>query len=547
MATKEAVKGPAALAYGRGFTKREPFLRRARRISRLTVTSLFREQGDTEQTSEDVPWQTFGAYCLNTLSSKATLQAFPPGTPYVKYKAEKSVLDSLGDIPDEQRGALKANIEKGLAAVETEYAEACEEDGDRVVLFDAMRHLLAGGNHGLHVQNDATLRGIPLEQYVVKRDFAGVLNWACIEDLMDYDTAPPVVKDIAHHKGYEITTEAGGNGVPTPDQLPIAVYTYIRRTPTGQYRVVQETWGEEIPKTEYVYDADQLPYLFLRMVALKNEDYGRSYCEDYEGDLQALDGFTQIVFEGSASVATLKWLVKPGGVTNKEMFAKLPNGGVMTGDPEDVGAVSSQYSREIAVADGLIDKIVNRLARIFLLYSSIQRSGERVTAEEIATMRQDLDAGLGGLFSNILVFWQYPMAHVKAKRLQTLGRMTKLPKGTTKLKVLTGDAALGRAQAQGALDQVMQKFSALFPQAFTQFVNPGNYLSRALTAEHVDPDGLAKSDDEIAQEAAQVQQQALAHEVAPEVVRQGGEMIQNQQQADLAPTEAAAPSEGVTS
>lgn len=49
------------------------------------------------------------------------------------------------------------------------------------------------------------------------------------------------------------------------------------------------------------------------MNLLAGENYGRSYCEDFEGDLQSLDGYEQTIQEGSMAAATFVRLVRPGG------------------------------------------------------------------------------------------------------------------------------------------------------------------------------------------------------------------------------------------
>lgn len=531
-----AHKGPAARAYQRGLAEREPYLERARRISRLTITSLFRDEGDNAHTSVVVPWQTFGAYAVNTLAAKYVIAVFPPGIPYIKLKPTREVLLETSAMTDpDQAGKLRAEIDKGLSAVETEFAEACEEDGDRMVSFDTARHLIIGGNHCEKTLKGGRIQGIPLERYVVFRDKMGNVLEAVIEDPMSWESLPDDIKRIALDAGYEVEYEEGGSRMPKLHQQSVCVYTHIIRK-GERYETYQEVWGRKVPGTEATYaDYATLPYNFLRMVALKNESYGRSHCEDYEGDLQTLDGLWQIIVEGSAALAQLKWLVKPGGVTNKKTFAELPNGGVMTGDPEDVGAVVSEKQRELEVAASRADRIEQRLSRVFLLYSSIQREGERVTREEIITMRQDLDAGLGGVYSNAAVEWQFPRAQTKMGALQRAGRMTRLPKGTTKMTVLTGDAALGREMAAQAMDDLLASAAAHYGAQFVaQYTNPHVYLMRKGAALHVDTDGLVKSEEQVQQDMEDAAQTQLALTVAPEAVKQGGEMMQTSQQAALA-------------
>lgn len=537
---KAATQGPAAKRYGTLTFKREPYLARARRLSRLTIPSLFREYGENESTSEIMPWQTLGAYCVNNLAAKIVLALFPPGIPFIKIKATKQALMGLSQLPDpDMRGKLKAEIDKGLSAVEVDFTEACEEDGDRYRLFDGVRKMIVGGNHGFHLQDSGILKSIPLENFVNLRDNSGTLIEAIVEDPMAFETLPDDVRQICLDNGYEEPED----GEPATSSAPICVYSHILRIKGGQYRVYQECWGQTIPGTEHVWNEDALPYFFPPMHLLSKESYGRSFAEDYEGDLQTLDGNWQVITEAGAAIAQLKWLVKPGGVTNKKAFAEAANGAVITGDVEDVATAKAEKSGDLGFVVQQIERLETRLSKIFLLYSSIQRNGERVTAEEIATLRRDLEAALGGTYANQVITLQTPYARTKMALLQRDGRVTKLPKGTTKMRVLTGDAGLGRAQLAQSTDEFIGTANQVLGQeVVAPYINIGNYLQRAAANRSVDPEGLIKTDDQVQAEQQQAQMAAMAQNVAPEAVRQGGQMAQNSQQAALAPAaEAPAP------
>lgn len=530
-------KGPAALRYSSLWSSREMFLIRARRFARLTVPLLYREWGENETTSETVPWQTLGAYGVNTLAAKCVLTLFPSGVPFISLKPTKEALASLASLGADAQGKLRAEIDKGLSAVEVEFLDGVNEDGDRWRIFDALRHLIVGGNHALKFNEDATLQSIPLEQFVTVRDSSGNLMDAVIEDLLSWETLSDNMRQFCIERGYKVEYMAGGNGEPNPIQDPVRVYTRIYRIGPakkgGQFKVYQEVWGACVPGTEHVWDDDALPYLFLRWVALKKENYGRSFVEDYEGDLQTLDGFWQLLTEGMGSIVQSKWLVKPGGVTNKKQFAELPNGGVMTGDPEDVSMVRSEKSQDIEIGMNAIDRLESRLSRAFLIVE--RRKGERVTAEEIQGDAQELETSLGGVYANQVTTFQGPFARLKLIGLQRNKRVTQLPKGTTRMTILTGEAGLGRQQKAQTLDEFMETTASAAGEVgqspIAPYVNWRTYLLRAAANRSIDPDGLIKSDEEVQADQEKAQQQALSQNVAPEVVKQGGQIMQNAQQA----------------
>ena len=339
-------QGHAANRYSTGFSDREPYLVRARRIAKLTIPSMFREWGATGMSDDVTPWQSLGGYCVNNFAAKVVLAAWPPGIPNVNLKPSKKTMADFVKLPPDQRGDLKAALDKALSLEEQSYVEAMEEDGDRAVLFDALRHMVIGGNHGLHVTAKGPLVGYPLEQFVVWRDRAGNLTEFCIEDPMSYESLDADIQDLVRKQGYG-PTEGDVNSkdygkvswtARNPLYAPINVYTYgVRRR--GTWTVCTDVMGIEVPGSSHPYTDETLPYLFPRMVALKKEAYGRSYCEDYEGDLQTYDAIWQALTEGGAALARMITLIKAGGTTNKDDYAKAANGAVITGDKEEVAVV----------------------------------------------------------------------------------------------------------------------------------------------------------------------------------------------------------------
>ncbi|MFZ3194098.1 MAG: portal protein [Moraxellaceae bacterium] len=535
--------GPYARRYSAGVIEREPFMGRAIRQSKLTVGSLFRDTGEDGSSSVTLPWQSIGAYCINNVSAKVVLALYPPGTAFVNLKPTKEALEGLQELDATERGTIKAEIDKGLSGVEQEFIDCIEEDGDRWRLFDAVRHLVVGGNHGLKIDKDSILQSIPLGQYVTWRNKRGDLLEFVVEDGLTFETMSEDLQAFAIQNGYEVSYEDNANKQPKANQKPINVYTR-GVLKNGQWKVGQEMCGSLIPGTEWTYDADALPYMFIRMVALEGEHYGRSYCEDYEADLQTLDGFWQIMTEGAAAGALLKWLIRPGGSTNKKRFDETANGGSLTGEADDVHAVRADKGGDMSVARDIAQAVETRLAKIFLLYSSVQRAGERVTREEIITIRQDLEATFGGVYSNLVIAFQAPYARLKMASLTKQKRLTKLPKGAVKVTILTGDAGLGRALKSQTLDEAIGAAKNIFGDSVNEYLIVSNYLSRSFANKAIDPEGLVRTQEEVDENRQQAVQQQTVASVVPEVVKQGGAMLQQEQAAELA-QEAPAPQQAL--
>ena len=121
--------------------------------------------------------------------------------------------------------------------------------------------------------------------------------------------------------------------------------------------------------------------------------------EEYLGDLRSLEALTQAIVEGSAAAAKVLFLVRPNGTTRINTLAKSPNGAIVQGDVNDVSTLQLQKSQDFRIALDTITQVRDRLSFAFLLNSSVQRNAERVTAEEVRFMAQELESALSGDYS----------------------------------------------------------------------------------------------------------------------------------------------------
>lgn len=502
---------------------RDDYMRRARRCASLTIPHLFREDGANSTSDAEVPSQSFGAYCVNNLTSKLMLTMFPPGLPFIRLKPSKKALRDLEELEGTDRGALKTEIGKGLSMAEREFVDAVDADGDAGVHTKSIRNQIIGGNYAIAMDSQGKLRGIALGSYVVARDRSGnPLRW-CIKDPLAYETVPEDVRAICDDEH-----PRAPNSTAPDTTKDIDVYTH-GQLKEGKWHVFQEVYGRKVPNSEWTYAPDMLPYLFLAFNLLEGEDYGRGYVEDYEGDLQSIEGLDTIITEGSAASALLIRMVRPGGVTSKRSLQEAVNGSVITGDVNDVATLETGKHSDYRAAQETMNMKIERLSKAFLLNSAVQRGGERVTAEEIRFVAQELQDSLGGVYSSMVTTYQAPFARIKMAALQRHGRMTKLPKAAVDFTVTTGAAALGRnAELQG-LDALAQSPSQSAPPPP---LNWNLYYQRRATALGVDQEGLVLTEEEQSARMQADQMNQLGMQVAPEMVKQVGGMAQQAMAAD---------------
>lgn len=525
-------RGRAAGYYHANVTDREPYLQRARDVSELTIPTLFRPEGDNSTSKQIIPWNSIGAYCVNNLASKVVFALFPAGRPNFKAEQDKRTLKDLEQLSPQERETVQGVIRAGLSKLEQDVTAAIEEDGDRARMFVAALRLLIGGNHAFQFYDDSTIRGIPLERFVVTRDPQGNLLEFALRDSLDWSTLSETTRDAIREAGVQEPQR------PENGRRPVDVYTHgclVAKAPFRDkvWEVREEVLGVEVPGSEKTYTKEALPFLFLPWILLDGESYGRSYVEFYEGDLLTAESLTKTVGEGSAALARFILMVDPTGLTEKRNVSKARTGDVISGREQDVKALTAEgKSVDFSIAKAEKDDAIQRLGRAFLLNSSAQRSGERVTAEEIRYVAQELESALGGVYSQQIITWQAPYIRLKLHYLQKQSRVTKLPKDAVKITVTAGLAALARTAELNSLQTLATVIGQAYgPQAVPQFLKPEVFVSRVAAALGVDPTGLVPTAEEVAQAQQAAQQQAMMAQLGPEALRQFGNNVTSNQVA----------------
>ena len=119
------------------------------------------------------------------------------------------------------------------------------------------------------------------------------------------------------------------------------------------------------------------------------------------------------------------FLVRPNANTENRI-AEAENGAVITGQPDDVRVLQTEKRADMQVSLQAITRIEERLSFDFLLNSAIQRKAERVTAEEIRYMAQELETALGGVYSILSQEMQLPIVNILMQRMSASGKIPKL-------------------------------------------------------------------------------------------------------------------------
>jgi|TARA_E500000081_G_scaffold150457_1_gene179021 hypothetical protein len=506
---------------------RDAFLTRARNCSELTIPTLVPPEGNNGSSHYDTPYQSVGARGVNNLASKLLMTLLPPNEPFFRLTIDDYDLVELGA---EARGAA----EEALARIERSATQEIESRAIRVPAFEAIKQLIVAGNALVHLPPKGGMKVFRLDRYTVQRDSMGNLLKIITKETIAYDALPTEVQEaLLENPVYQNST----------NKKECDLYTCIKREGKS-FKVHQEVHDVVIPKTQGSYSEEKLPWMALRFIAIDGEDYGRSFVEEYIGDIKSLEALTRAIVEGSAASAKLLFMVRPNGSTKIRNIADSPNGGIISGDANDVTTLQAQKFNDFRVAQETMNTIVERLSFAFLLNSSVQRNAERVTAEEVRFMAQELETALGGIYSVLSQEFQVPLVNLLLQKMQKEKKMPKFPKDTLKPQIVTGLEALGRGQDLNKLSAFLQYLQPLGAEVIAQEMNIDDYISRLAASIGIDTQGLIKSPEQKQQEQMMMQQQqeemmqqqqmmSLAEKATPAMAKGAAEAMANAEPTEI--------------
>ena len=468
---------------------RSEYLDQADVSARLTLPYLIRDEEQYRGGTRDLntPWQSVGAKGVVTLASKLMLALMPVNTSFFKLQVEES---QLGQVPPE----VKTELDLSFAKIERTIMDAIAASDDRVVIHQALKHLVVAGNALIFMGKDG-LKLYPLNRFVVDRDGNGNI----IEIVTKEKIAKKLLADVV--PGY--TPDMQGQD-PDDDREDCDVFTHVKRD-GNRFIWHQEVFDKVIAKSRGKAPLESTPWIHLRFNTVDGEAYGRGRVEEFVGDLKSLEALSQALVEGSAAAAKVVFVVSPSSTTKPQTLARAGNGAIVQGRPDDIGVVQVGKTADFATAYQMVGQLEKRLSEAFLILTV--RQSERTTAEEVRMTQMELEQQLGGLFSLLTVDFLVPYLNRKLSVFQRSGQIPRLPKEMVKPTIVAGVNALGRGQDREALGMFLTTISqTMGPEATQKFINPEEVIKRLAAAQGIDILNLVRSMQEIQSKQEQMQQ-----------------------------------------
>lgn len=489
---------------------RNNYLDRGQAYSRMTLPYILPEVQPRSGDANQHGFSGIGAQAVNHLANKLVMSMFPPQSSFFKLEfteEAKATLKEAGYDPT-QLAELLVSAEKKARLYQ-------ERIASRVALVEVMKHLIISGNVLLQVMpNGKPLRAIPLDRYVINRTLDGVMLELITMQEKEFMAFPETVKEALR-----IAKKAPQN----PNEQ-VKLYTYVYRSDDDEetYYVAQSCNGVLLRDKQSV-KRDDLPWIPLRWNSAYGEDYGRGLCEDHAGDLYTIEFLSEAIAKGMVLMSDVKYLVRPGSVTDIDELSRSPTGEYIFGNIDDIGVLQLEKYADFKPINEVLNEYKRRIGQAFMLNSAVRRDAERVTTYELRLDAQELETSLGGVYSLLAQTLQRPFAWLLLRRVGF-----PVPEEMVLPSILTGLEALGRV---GDLDKIAQFTEMLqLPQTWPQQVQARtkfDVYAREVAASLSMEINWMMSDEEF-QQAQQAQAQAMqqqqlmqeASKAAPDVVKQ---------------------------
>lgn len=482
--------------YNSKTSDRKPYEDRAQRISEISLPYVFRAEGSDggSELFKSVS-QSFNGRQINNLKSKMGMALLPPATSSFRLKPDALAMVQLFQGNEKAIERIRQQLSLNTDAISSEI----ENQQIRSSLFDMLLQQIVVGSVIVEKNDRAGITIFPLRSFVVELDSQGEPLAMCIVEKLKVlpDGITPKEEDKDEYE----------------------LYTLLALDKdSNKWIMKQDIDGEAVGEEKSYADYDALPFRYFGWNWVQGDAYHRPFAEDYYPDMQQVDKLGKLNTEGAVIAAKSVLLVNQrGGRTRKVDLVKAPNGGVIDGSADDVTAFQFQKNFDFQVSNEREATLKRELQANFLDTGSVQRDAERVTAEEIRVMAQQLEAStLAGVYSKMALKWS---KWIVTKVMDEL----KITFDAVDVDVLTGLDALGRSQEAQKQDNFMQRVTQL---QLNHWIKENEVLQRYASFDGINTVGLLKTSDEVQSDREKAQQQAAENTFAEEgakTLAQGGQ------------------------
>lgn len=470
---------------------------RAEDCAKLTIPSIFPKSSFDDTSTIDDVYQSLGARAVLNLSAKFMQTLFPATSTFFKLMPTKDFEEQI--LSGDNKQALD-ELNSQLVKLETAITHEMDRQAIRKPIHEALKLLIVTGNVCLW-KTKGEITVFNLRDYVVRRDTKGNVLDLVIREKMSPRSLPE-----------EITVKDRDSD----DE--IYVYTRMVADGTGYYQIYQEVEGNIVAGSEYsIKITDTSPFLVLRWTANAGSNYGRGLVEHYLGDLRNYESINMVIVDTASVMSRTVFMVNPNTQygTDVDKLNEAVTGDYIAGHADDITVPQANKNSDMQVLLNYMQILETRLSQAFLLFTS--RDAERVTAQEIRQVSQQLEETLGGIYTILAEEMQKPLLALFMKELKV-----KLDKKISSV-ITTGLDAIGRGSDANKLLQFLEMLQIL-PTGFN-YINEEVLVKRMAYSMGIAVDGLLKDSEQLAQEQQSAQDAQTEGQFANTLASQGAKNL----------------------
>lgn len=493
-----APKGSVRHRWEQLANKRGDLLTRCEQYSAWTIPNVFPEEHFSENNTQlSLSNDSIGARGVNNMANKVVSTLFRPQGSFFRLSIDPTQQEQLDAMSQDSKGADTGaalnQVEKVLTRQEQKAMDRLEmvQFRDKAVMIAKL--LLVTGN-ALHYQpEDGPSQAYSLRDYVVQRDISGVVIEIITRDTKAFETFSPEVQ--AHLRS---TRQYSGDQY--DDDTQVTIYTQVRLEDDGKYHVKQAADLVDLHISDQMvsYPRKKLPWIPLTWNLARGNDYGSGLVEEYAGAFHSVEVLTQSLLNLAGVMGDIKYLVNPSSLIDVATLNNSPSGSYHSGKKDDVSAIEHEKQRDAQFMATMIDRYTQQLSQAFLLNSSMVRDAERVTAEEIRMVANELEASHGGVYSRLAHQWQLPLSYVILDQINWDGEFYGIEP-----KIITGMDTLSRIGEMDNIKLWIMDMAGLeaIPEDIRRVINPLKFAEYSGRNRQVPWEQLTYTDDELTAQA----------------------------------------------
>lgn len=426
-----------------GNEDKEQLRSRWERYAELTLPSLVPRENRAKHSAHATT--SIGAKLVTHLANRIAKTMYPNSEPFFAVKLTETALAELKEAAQDKYDAIKADLDAGLLDLETQATRAMNLTAYRPKVVEALSLLIVTGN--------ALVRRLPDEEgyqkgrrmvyspldYMIWRRVSGEPYRIVLRDMVSRDE----LNDAKQIAAFDSTdghagTESIGAQIKTKP-----LYTAYSLEADGRWAMEQAIGNSPIGDIKRI-KAEEMDCIPLVWRLSRGDHWGSGMIEEQAASFMNLEILEEAQLDIVAISADIKALVKPDAITDINTYNNAKRGEYVAGEEGDVTYPDHTPRVAIDVLEQSIVSTKRELSQAFLMTSSGVRNAERVTAEEIRQLIDELEGTFGGLYSRLALEWQQREAQYELSRLNFRFKVNGKEE-TYDLTVTSGDDTLSRS------------------------------------------------------------------------------------------------------